>query len=174
MKKIIPWIIPVLIAGYFIGKYFYMKPKFVNGETIPEFALNEKEQISDLRGNYVLLDFWGSWCGPCIAEFDDMRNLYQKYNGKKFTDANNFEIVGIAIESDQGRWERAVKKYQLDWKYQVLDLSSNLRFFNSPIANQYGVKEVPTKYLISPEGVIIGVNLPFEEIMSRLDSKLTK
>ncbi len=174
MKKIVPWIIPVLIAAYFIGRYIYMKPKFVNGETIPEFALNENEQISDLQGNYVLIDFWGSWCGPCIAEFDDMRALYKKYNGKRFNNANNFEVVGVAIETDQKRWERAINKYKLDWKYQVLDLSTSLRFFNSPIASQYGVKEVPTKYLINPEGVIIGVNLSFEELDKMLKAKLTK
>ena len=70
--------------------------------------------------------------------------------------------------------ERAIDKYDLDWKYQVLDLSTSLRFFNSPIAAAYGVKEVPTKYLIDPNGVIIGVNLPFLEIEKILDDKLTK
>lgn len=174
MKKIFPWIVPVLIAGFFIGKYIYMKPKFVNGETIPEFSLNETEKISDLQGKYVLIDFWGSWCGPCISEFGAVKSLYDKYNGKKFVDADDFEIVGVAVEDNAKRWERALKKYDLAWKYQVLDLSSSLRFFNGPIATEYGVKEVPTKYLISPEGVIIGVNLPFEEIEKRLNSKLTK
>jgi len=169
-----PWIIPVLIAGFLIGKYIYKKPKFVNGETIPEFGLNESEQISDLQGKYVLIDFWGSWCGPCIAEFGDMRQLYADYHGKQFEDASDFEIVGVAVEDNAERWKRAKEKYKLDWKYQVLDLSTSLRFFNGPIASDYGVKEVPTKYLISPDGVIIGVNLPFEEIRVRLDAKLTK
>ena len=164
----------VLIAAFYIGRYLYMQPKFDDGETVPDFALNEQEQFSDLRGKYVLLDFWGSWCGPCISEFGRVSELYKKYHGQRFTDAEDFEIVGVAVEQDRGRWERAIKKYNLDWKYQVLDLSTSLRFFNSPIAADYGVKEVPTKYLIDPNGVIIGVNLPFEEIHSLLDDKLTK
>jgi thiol-disulfide isomerase/thioredoxin len=174
MKKILPWVIPVLVAGYFIGQYIYKQPKFINGESIPEFSLNENEKISDLQGNYLLLDFWGSWCGPCISEFDDVRALYEKYKDKKFVDANGFEVIGIAIEDDAARWDRAIQKYNLNWKYQVLDLSSSLRFFNGPIAESYGVREVPTKYLINPEGVIIGVNLPFNEIDKRLTGKLTK
>lgn len=174
MKKYISWTIPILIAGYFIGTYLYKKPKFVNGETVPEFALNEKEKISDLQGKYVLLDFWGSWCGPCIAEFDNVRALYDQFKGKTFSDADGFEVVGIAVETNRARWERAKQKYNLNWKYQVLDLATNLRFFNSPIAADYGVKEVPTKYLLNPDGVIIGVNLPFEEMEKRLNDKLTK
>ena len=174
MKKILPWIVPVLIAGFFIGKYLYMKPKFIQGETIPKFALNASENISDLQGKYVLIDFWGSWCGPCIAEFGDVRDLYKRYNGKQFKDASDFEIVGVAVEDNEETWTRALEKYDLSWKYQVLDLSSSLRFFNGPIATAYGVKEVPTKYLISPDGIIIGVNLTFEEIEKRLDAKLTK
>ncbi|MFT5386259.1 MAG: hypothetical protein ACI8VT_002380, partial [Saprospiraceae bacterium] len=100
--------------------------------------------------------------------------LYEKYKGKKFVDASDFEVIGVAIEDDANRWERAINKYNLTWKYQVIDLSSSLRFFNGPIATSYGVKDVPTKYLISPEGVIIGVNLSFEEIDKRLAGKLTK
>ncbi len=173
MKKL-PLILILGLGAFFVGRYIYLQPKFDDGETVPDFALNESEQFSDLRGKYVLLDFWGSWCGPCISEFGSVSELYKKYHGQRFTDAEDFEIVGVAVESDKGRWERAIKKYNLDWKYQVLDLSTSLRFFNSPIAADYGVKEVPTKYLINPKGVIIGVNLPFEEIQQILDAQLTK
>jgi thiol-disulfide isomerase/thioredoxin len=173
MKKL-PVILVLVFGAFYLGRYFYMQPKFDNGETVPNFTLNEQEQFSDMRGKYVLLDFWGSWCGPCISEFGRISELYKKYNGKNYTNADDFEIVGVAVEQDKGRWERAIKKYNLDWKYQVLDLSTSLRFFNSPIATDYGVKEVPTKYLIDPNGLIIGVNLPFEEIEETLQAKLTK
>lgn len=174
MKKIFPWIIPVLFAGFFIGQYFYKQPKFINGETIPDFALNDREMLSDLKGKYLLIDFWGSWCGPCIAAFEPLKLLYKNFNGQQFTDADGFEIIGVAVEDDANRWKRAIEKYELNWRYQVLDLSTSLRFFNGKIATQYGVKELPTNYLINPDGVIVGVNLSIEEIEQRLQAKLTK
>ena len=155
-----------------VGKYFYMKPNFSSGEVAADFQINETTKLSDLKGNYVLLDFWGSWCGPCIMEFPKLKELYGTYNGKQFTNASNFEIVGVAVETNERRWQTALKKFNLSWPLQKMDKATSLRFFDSPVADIYGVKEVPTKYLIDPEGNIIAVNPPFEEIAALLDSKL--
>ena len=149
-----------------------MMPKLSAGEMASDFAISEQRKLSDLQGNYVLLDFWGSWCGPCIASVPNLKTLYQKYNGKQFKNATNFEIVGIAVEQKEKYWKAALNRLNVPWKYNVVDLATSLRFFDSPIANQYGVKEVPTKFLISPAGEIIGVNISFEEIDEILQSNL--
>ena len=151
----------VLIVGfilYALGRYFYMKPKFRNGEKIPVISgslIDGSEfNISDLQGKYVLVDFWGSWCAPCRKENPGLVNLYNKYNDKSFKEATGFEILSIAIETDENRWKRAIEKDGLNWSYHIVQLDR----FQSPIAKEFGVREVPTKYLLNEKGQIISVN----------------
>ncbi|MCB0570974.1 MAG: TlpA family protein disulfide reductase [Phaeodactylibacter sp.] len=169
-------ILLVLVAGLFIGKHFYMKPRFINGESTPDFTATtlsgENLQLSALKGQYILLDFWGSWCGPCRAEAPVLKQLYARYNGARFEDASGFQIVSIGIEDNEARWRRAIEQDGLEWPYHVLDLASSLRFFNSPVATSFGIKQVPTKYLLNPKGQIIAVNPSAREIARLLEEKL--
>ena len=179
MKKLlvaIPLLILTLIAVYSIGKYLYMQPKYARGETAADFSaqlLNgENFQLSDLKGKYVLLDFWGSWCPPCRAENPKVKQLYHKFNQSHFKSAKGFEVVSIAIEKNKKRWIKAIQQDGLQWKYQIMDLTTNFRFFNSPIAKKYSIKEIPTKYLLNPNGEIIGVNLSAAEINDLLSAQI--
>ncbi|RMG85092.1 MAG: TlpA family protein disulfide reductase [Bacteroidetes bacterium] len=164
------------IAVFYFGKKIYMMPKYDDGEMAPAFSGPMPDgstfQLSDLKGYYVLVDFWGSWCFPCKAESPHIIDLYQKFNGRKFKDARGFEVVGVAIDKDENRWKRAIGKWGLPWKYQVIDLNSNFKFFDAKIAGAFGVKEVPTKFLINPEGRIVGVNQSAEEIATYLSNHL--
>ena len=166
----------ILVIGLFIGRYFYMKPKFVNGEKAPTFSATlpngQAFELNQLEGSYILLDFWGSWCGPCRKESPELVSLYQKYNGRNFSDANDFEIVSVGIERSDRSWANAIQVLGMKWPYQILDLSTSMKFFNGPVASQYGVKEVPTKFLLSPDGVIIGVNQSVSAIDRLLAKKL--
>ncbi len=153
----------VVVIGIFIGRYFYLKPDLVNGQKAPDFEARlrsgDRLSLSDLRGQYVLLDFWGSWCGPCRAQNPDLVALYNKYQGSAFSDAEGFTIVSIAIEADETRWARAIEKDDLRWPYHILDPTTSQRFFNGAIADLYGVKQIPTSFLLDPGGTIIGVDL---------------
>ncbi len=161
----------VLMILFLIGRYFYMQPKFIQGESsqeiISKLPSGEEFRLSDLKGNYVLLDFWGSWCGPCRKENPDLVKLYEKYKDVTFTDAEGFEIVSVGIERNRERWLRAIQADGLVWKYHISDLNR----FDSEAAKTYGVREIPTKYLLDEKGVIIGVNLSAEEIDRLLEKR---
>lgn len=169
-------IVVVSIAGFFAIKHFYMQPAFTEEDQAPDFSTTlydgQAFQFSDLEGQIVLLDFWGSWCGPCIQEMPALTELYLKYEGKSFKEAEGFTIVSVAVEKDETRWKRAVERFGMPWRYQVFDPATSLRFFDSPIARQYGVKQLPTKFLIDKDGNIAGVDLTPEEIDGYLQAQL--
>lgn len=167
MKKTFSIITNILfglaITG-FIGYKIYIMPKYGDGEKVPSFTTTlisgKSFSLEDIKGQYVLLDFWGSWCGPCRAESPDLVKLHQNYYGKNFKDANGFEIVSVAIETNESRWKNAIKKDQLNWPHHIVQLDR----FDGPIAKQYGVKEIPTKYLLDTDGSVLMVNPSFSEL----------
>ena len=171
MNKILNILLVLMILGY-AGYYFYKQPKYANGEKAPQFTATLMDgslfELSDLEGKYVLIDFWGSWCGPCRKENPGITKLYQTYNQSLFTDASGFEVLSIGVETNENRWKRAIEKDGLYWKYHIAQMDR----FKSPIVAQYGVKEIPTKYLLNPKGEIIGVNLTVDEIDQMLARRL--
>ncbi|MFT6319742.1 MAG: thiol-disulfide isomerase/thioredoxin [Granulosicoccus sp.] len=176
MKILKKWWIPLFILSFFAGKYLYQIPKFENGERSPNFEWTlpsgEKSDLTKLEGKYVLIDFWGSWCGPCIAEVPGLTTLFDKYHTSKFKNADGFDIVGVGVEKEEKRWRRAIGKYKLVWENHVFDENTNFRFFNSKVAKLYGITEVPTKYLLDEKGVIVLVNPSVEELDEFLRGQL--
>lgn len=170
IKKYSGWILAGIVLLYFIGRYMYAQPKYINGAQAPDFSAQTLSgstvSLSQLKGNYVLLDFWGSWCGPCLTEAPHIKALYDKFHGKTFQDAQGFEVMSVGIESDSDRWKAAIQRLNLNWQYHVSDFKN----LDSPIAQRYGVRVIPTKFLLNTEGVIIGVNQSPEEIDKILSS----
>jgi len=169
MSKI-NYIIFAIVAGA-IAFYFIRKlPKFDSGEIAPNFHAStlygDDINFSTFKDQYVLLDFWGSWCPPCRKENPQLVALYNKHKDNKYKEATAFQIISIAVETNQRAWENAIKKDGLVWKHQI----SSLQRFNDPIVDAYGVKEIPTKYLVGPNAEIISVNWTVDQI----DQYLTK
>ena len=115
------------------------------GIEAPDFTLNDLDgkplSLASLRGKYVILDFWGSWCGWCIKGIPQMKEYYTKYQGK-------FEILGIDCNDTDQKWRDAVKKYELPW----------LHVYNpreSSVLKDYGIQGFPTKIIIGPDGKIV-------------------
>ena len=122
------------------------------GNPAPEITLNTPDgkalSLSSLKGKYVLIDFWASWCGPCRKENPNVVAMYCKYKKK------NFEILSVSLDSDKGRWTAAIAQDQMTWLH-VSDLAK----WNSAAARDYGVTSIPFTVLVDPDGKIVETKL---------------
>ena len=123
-----------------------------SGSIAPDISLpdpdGKTQTLSSLRGKIVLLDFWAGWCGPCRRENPNLVAAYAKYHDK------GFEIFQVSLDKTKPEWLAAIKQDGLNWIHV-----SDLKFWSSPVARQYGVQSIPANFLLDKEGKIIGSNL---------------
>jgi peroxiredoxin len=118
--------------------------------------------LSKLRGKYVLVDFWASWCGPCRGENPNVVKAYADFKDKNFT------VLGVSLDKEKQSWLNAIKDDNLNW-YHI----SDLKYWSSAAVALYGFDGIPFNVLVNPEGKILAVNLRGEELGSKL-SELVK
>jgi peroxiredoxin len=166
MKHTRTLIIIALLGALAYFFYQYRQPRFKAGEQAPDFEValmnGEQVKLSDLQGKYVLLQFWGSWCGPCRKENAELVPLYQKYHDR------GFEIFSIGLEQNARAWQNAIVQDGLVWKYHTMESAE----FLGGRAQQFNVHQIPTTFLISAKGVIMGVDLKPEYINKMLSEKI--
>ncbi|WP_303311592.1 TlpA disulfide reductase family protein [Hymenobacter sp. BT730] len=123
-----------------------------DGKTVP---------LSSLRGKYVLLDFWASWCGPCRKENPNVVKAYQKFKGK------GFEIYSVSLDQNRDKWLKAIKDDNLTWTHV-----SDLKGWESAAGKSYGITSIPMSLLLDPQGKIIAKNLRGPALEAKLASVL--
>lgn len=157
-----------LIAALIFGWYKYRQPRFIAGDVAPDFEVTlaggQKARLSDLKGKFVLLHFWGSWCGPCRSENPHLAEIYKKYGGQEF------EIFSIGIEQNPAAWRRAIAEDGLVWPLQAMESAD----FSGGASALYNIKTIPATFLINPEGYIMGVKLSPEQIEKTLSERLAE
>lgn len=116
-----------------------------DGVQVPDFSLNDIHgkpfSFSSLRGKYVVIDFWGSWCHWCIGGFPKMKEYYKKYQGK-------FEILGVDCNDTEDEWKKAVAEQQLPWLHVYCPRENSL-------LKDFAIQGFPTKIIVDPEGKIV-------------------
>jgi thiol-disulfide isomerase/thioredoxin len=148
---------------------FLAKIKKLGGITVgapsPEISLRtpagDTLNLSSLKGKYVLIDFWASWCGPCRRENPNVVKMYEKFKGKPF------EIFGVSLDKDYDSWIKAIKADNLGWKHV-----SDLLYWQSSVVNDFAIKGIPQTYLLDKDGVIIAKNLRGPALEAKLDEVL--
>jgi peroxiredoxin len=131
------------------------------GKPAPEITMQTPEgktfSLSSLRGKYVLVDFWASWCGPCRGENPNVVEAYNVYKDKNFT------ILGVSLDNDKQAWTNAIKKDGLAWT-QISDLKQ----WNSAAVGLYGIEGIPYNVLVDPQGNIIAKELRGPALQGKL------
>ncbi|MGV3502062.1 MAG: redoxin domain-containing protein [Adhaeribacter sp.] len=135
------------------------------GTAAPDISLPSPEgkevSLSSLKGKYVLVDFWASWCGPCRQENPNVVRMYNKYKDK------GFEIFGVSLDENRDKWLKAIAMDKLTWPHV-----SDLKGWNSAAAQLYNVQAIPQTLLLDKEGKIIAKNLRGKALEDKLASLL--
>ena len=137
------------------------------GSIAPDFTLptldGKKITLSSLKGKYVIIDFWASWCGPCCRELPTVKRIYDKYKDK------GLEIIGLSLDDKKERWTKAIEKYEMTWIQ-----ASDLKGWECPVAGLYNVTGIPKVFLLDKEGKIMSSTLRGEELEKEMDKIFEK
>ena len=145
-------------------KYYSMqKQRAITGKPFIDFEAEApdgtKHRLSEYAGHsqYVLIDFWASWCGPCIASFPFMKQVYADYKDRGLC------IIGVSCDKDRNAWLKALDKHQLPWTALLSPASKG------DTLDLYGVSGIPTVILIAPDGTIIATDIEGKELKAKLE-----
>jgi peroxiredoxin len=137
----------------------------VEGAPFPDFQemdLNGKPlSVSQFKGKVVLIDFWATWCGPCVQELPNVLKAYEQYHGK------GFEIIGISLDSEKEKLTAFIEKNKMTWP-QYFDGKG----WESKLGAKYGVNSIPATYLLDKEGKIIGKGLRGDALVKAVGAAL--
>jgi peroxiredoxin len=161
--KLLPATVQTSPTGKTLATRLDIAKKTSVGVMAMDFTQNDTAgvavSLSSLRGKYVLVDFWASWCGPCRGENPNIVKAFNQYKDK------GFHILGVSLDrpGQKDKWMKAIHDDNLTWTHV-----SDLQFWDNAVAKQYGIQGIPYSFLLDPTGKIIAKNLRGEELQKKL------
>ena len=139
------------------GEVKKIQSGLVVGAKFPDFEEQDLDgkplSVAGYKGKVVLVDFWATWCGPCVRELPNVLATYEKFHAK------GFEIIGISLDSDKSKLTAFTEKQKMTWR-QYFDGKG----WGNKLAGRYGVNSIPATYLLDVQGNILAKNLRGEEL----------
>ena len=131
------------------------------GGIVPDFTSKTPDgkqmNLYSLRGHIVIIDFWASWCGPCLREVPNLKRIYEEYHPK------GLEILGVSLDRKYDPWVKAINEKGLSWHHV-----SSLKEFEDPIARQFHVNAIPRMFILDESGKIIAQDLRGEDLADKI------
>lgn len=137
------------------------------GKKAPEFSAPNPEgkqvSLAESMGKVTIIDFWASWCKPCRMENPNVVAMYKELHDK------GLNIIGVSLDRDAAKWKEAIAADNLTWNH-----ISNLKFWEEPIAQMYGVKSIPATFILDENGTIVATDLRGDELKAKVEELLAK
>ena len=134
-----------------------IQKSLAEGAQFPDFHEKDLEgkplSVANYKGKIVMIDFWATWCGPCVAELPNVLKTYQKYHDK------GFEIIGVSLDEDKNKLTSFIKEKDMKWP-QYFDGKG----WENKVSTQYGITSIPATYLLDKDGKIIAKGLRGEKL----------
>lgn len=142
-------------------------PTLSVGKTAPTIlaadTLGANHSLQELRGTYVIVDFWASWCGDCRREIPALITLEKEFRNQKIK-GHRVTWLSVSFDHDNAAWKQALRRYNMPWTH----ISNGVKWKENPVAKSYDLHWIPTFYVVDPKGRIAGGAITAEELRQLL------
>ena len=168
------WVVPLVLVAMGIGSWIYFQNRYniktEQGDSFENIVApgisHQPVSLYDVQGNkLMLIQFWASWCGPCVRELPELKTVHDEFRNRKFRNADGFGVYMVSLDFDTAKWVYAIQRFQMADLQHVNERAA----FKSPTALRLGVQAIPSNVLIDPQHRVIGVDLDMDDLEKTLE-----